>query len=409
MISSAFFQDESTKKLLTRSAAVAAVPMCLHGGDEFRILGVGGCDACAWVNQFVDGKQACRFSRLKAKRLAQKLQVPVAFVCHLGFACVILAPVPESDFTITFGPFIPVEADKGIEYAVRQGLIALGLIDEDSEKLPFSLTDIRIVPQGAIIAAAEWLIEGLQHLFDAYDVSPSSPSVESEFTLESVPQRLPQSIQQDHLDFAIAALGLFSGKTKDTFAFLLDKIEEEGNRLETTRTTIISVLPRLLETAGQMGADMGDAWSAYALVVSKVQNCQNQSDMLKLTRNVLRCAAKACAACAITKSVYLQDVVACIFSEYASSSLLTRIAASAGVAPSTISRMLERLTGVSFSGVVGHIRTMQARRLLRHTTWPVETIAQKVGIGDQSNFSKVFLRHTGVSPGAYRSQFSLKQ
>jgi len=55
--------------------------------------------------------------------------------------------------------------------------------------------------------------------------------------------------------------------------------------------------------------------------------------------------------------------------------------------------------------VLGRIRILHACRLLRTTSLPVTSIAGLVGIHDQANFSKLFLRYRGEPPGAYRARF----
>ena len=48
-----------------------------------------------------------------------------------------------------------------------------------------------------------------------------------------------------------------------------------------------------------------------------------------------------------------------------------------------------------------------ARKFLETTAVPVEEIALQSGYEDVSSFRKLFYRHTGLSPSAYRKKFSL--
>ena len=273
-VSPAFFQDEETRRLLEMAATAAALPMCLHSGDGLKISGWGGCEACTWVNSHGTGKKACRKCRSDAARLTLLEQVPVTFVCHMGFTCVIAAPFRQGGYTVVFGPFIPADAAQGVEFAVRQGLLSLDTSRPTAQPLPFSIKDVRVVPQGSVRAA--------------------------------------------------------------------DRI--------------------------------------------------------------LRGLSRDCAPFFNTRHTYMPLVMASLHRDYASDKLLSRIAREAGVAPSSITRALEKMTGASFSEVLGRIRIHRACRLLRTTAMPTAGIGVLVGISDQSNFCKVFRRYRGCSPGIYREQ-----
>lgn len=58
--------------------------------------------------------------------------------------------------------------------------------------------------------------------------------------------------------------------------------------------------------------------------------------------------------------------------------------------------------GTSYQALVDEVRKEQAQWYLQHTSYPVETIAARLGYLDTSNFSRTFRRWFGVSPSAYR-------
>jgi len=55
-----------------------------------------------------------------------------------------------------------------------------------------------------------------------------------------------------------------------------------------------------------------------------------------------------------------------------------------------------------FMAYLNKIRIEKGRHLLKNTDIPLVDIAGLVGYEDQSYFTKVFKRLTGVSPGKYR-------
>jgi AraC-like DNA-binding protein len=58
--------------------------------------------------------------------------------------------------------------------------------------------------------------------------------------------------------------------------------------------------------------------------------------------------------------------------------------------------------GVSFVGYLHDVRMKMAGVLMLRDDSPLAEVARAVGIPDPSYFSKVFLKHYGVSPTGYR-------
>lgn len=52
------------------------------------------------------------------------------------------------------------------------------------------------------------------------------------------------------------------------------------------------------------------------------------------------------------------------------------------------------------------VRIDQAKRLLETTSWPVSRVVQEVGYEDQSSFTKLFIKKTGLSPARYRHAYN---
>ncbi len=72
------------------------------------------------------------------------------------------------------------------------------------------------------------------------------------------------------------------------------------------------------------------------------------------------------------------------------------------MSPSHFSKVFKEETGVSFVDWLGRIRVDKSKILLRDRAIPLIDVAGMVGFDDQSYFSKVFKRYTGMSPGRFR-------
>lgn len=67
----------------------------------------------------------------------------------------------------------------------------------------------------------------------------------------------------------------------------------------------------------------------------------------------------------------------------------------------TLMRKLKQ-HGASYQGLLDEVRKERAQWYLRHTSYPMESIAERLGYLDTTNFSRTFRRWFGISPSAYR-------
>ena len=58
-------------------------------------------------------------------------------------------------------------------------------------------------------------------------------------------------------------------------------------------------------------------------------------------------------------------------------------------------------TGTTFNRYLNNVRITKAKELIRRGEYRLTDISQMVGYDDQSYFTKVFRRITGLSPGEY--------
>lgn len=79
-----------------------------------------------------------------------------------------------------------------------------------------------------------------------------------------------------------------------------------------------------------------------------------------------------------------------------------------GLSETKISGVLKTTTDMSFKRYLNHIRTEEAKRLLRETDRQVMDIAYKVGYGNISHFNRVFKEAENCSPNEYRKNTSEK-
>lgn len=91
-----------------------------------------------------------------------------------------------------------------------------------------------------------------------------------------------------------------------------------------------------------------------------------------------------------------------IRSQYTGSLSLEKAAEYVHLSPSHFSRIFHEATGESFVAYLTRIRIEKAKSLLQTHSIPLAEIGARTGFKDQSYFTRVFKRSTGMSPGKYR-------
>ena len=72
------------------------------------------------------------------------------------------------------------------------------------------------------------------------------------------------------------------------------------------------------------------------------------------------------------------------------------------MSPTYFSKLFSEEMGCRFTAYLNKVRVEKSKLLLKGSGIPLVDIAGLVGYEDQSYFTKVFKRVTGVSPGKYR-------
>ena len=73
-----------------------------------------------------------------------------------------------------------------------------------------------------------------------------------------------------------------------------------------------------------------------------------------------------------------------------------------GISENYLSRLVKRDTGRSVGAWIDIVRIQRSKHLLATTHQPIIDIAASVGIEDQSYFSRLFKKETGLTPSNYR-------
>ena len=74
--------------------------------------------------------------------------------------------------------------------------------------------------------------------------------------------------------------------------------------------------------------------------------------------------------------------------------------------PTYLSELFKRETGTAISQYITDKRMEAAENMLKYSEYSFDEIAQILAYRSQSHFSKVFKKHSGMTPGEYRTKYA---
>ena len=99
-----------------------------------------------------------------------------------------------------------------------------------------------------------------------------------------------------------------------------------------------------------------------------------------------------------------------IYANYAQDISLNDMAYALGISAKYCGNLFKRLSNDSFKNFLNSYRIQQAKRILEENpNIKVVDLSRQVGFNSSSSFIRVFGKYTGVTPGAYASQYMNRQ
>ncbi|MBR4320316.1 MAG: helix-turn-helix domain-containing protein [Oscillospiraceae bacterium] len=153
------------------------------------------------------------------------------------------------------------------------------------------------------------------------------------------------------------------------------------------------------------------AYQMSDLYIMKADEAQTEAEIRKIHQEMLEGYTRRMQRVRNSK-VYSKQIVKSI--EYISEHLHNRIMLSdmaeyLDISEAYLSRLFKEETGVSFSDYVNQQKVEAAASLLRYSDYTDSEISSLFCFSSQSYFIKVFRKHTGMTPKAYKKQYFMPE
>jgi YesN/AraC family two-component response regulator len=170
-------------------------------------------------------------------------------------------------------------------------------------------------------------------------------------------------------------------------------LEQIRARPQTRRVPVVVITGRVLSFEDIRRLD-------YALVTFQSKGILSSEE----TSASLHRALVAAEALPQQTSIVVKHAIAYLHQNYAQAVSRQELAATVGVSKDYLSHIFHQELGISPWEYLNRYRVKQAKALLLNSNESVMNIAAQVGFNDLSYFNRVFHKHVGCSPRAFREQ-----
>ncbi len=319
----------------------------------------------------------------------------------------------DEDITLFIGPFHPTPLDREQILSMIEQANIPATLTQDVEKYYSSIlyfpTDSHIFTMIDVFCETLWKVNkvSVREVNSASDESPDWYTDSSPTTPDVMSWKIKMT--EERYKFENKMLAAVTKGDADklkgmTAMFSAHNLEQRlsDNLRNTKNYTIImnTLLRKAAENGGVHPIYIDKTSSRFAAKIENLRGVEQAGElMLEMINGYCKLVKKHS-----TKSYSLpvQKAITVIEYDLTADLSLAGIAKMLDINPSYLSTIFKKETGQTLTEYVNRKRMETAMKLLETTRLQVQTIAQQCGILDVHYFSKMFKKHTGVTPKMYR-------
>ena len=406
--------DFRTAEQCARAYSEATGLGCTLSDHTGRVIcefgnGCTKCQLCALAG--IDRKRA-EAAHLYGMSEAARFGGKYIYFCPLGLTCFV-SPVIYGNAAarMTVGPFLMVSREDFIECDLEE---RVHLSEEGQARLLESLQAVPYVDPKRVRALSDLLFFSVRVLGDRSSSVAMLDRQAEESLQEQMsgyisalkgadqPQKYPVKTEKQF----IAAV---AGADREEASRLLNELLgyvffSTGGNFARIKTRAYEIIVLISRAAVDGGAEIAHVMEMNERYFQEIQQIDSIETLCFWLTNVLE---------AYLENVFLfsevrhydviHKAVAYIRAHLTERITLEEVASRVFLTPSYLSRMFKREMGSNFSVYVNRLRVDKSIPLLMQENVRLVDVAQMVGFEDQSYFTKVFKRITGVTPSQFRA------
>ena len=385
----------------------------LADGEPLAAFGAYNCENCRICRLAGKQRTLCVQSHIYGMNEAERFGGKYVYFCPLGLTC-FTSPIVGTDSTdakITVGPFLMVDRQDYIhDDLLPRVQISYDLqeLTEEVEKLPV-LPATRVEDLSSLLFMAVgfmnnvWAASNMLELQESYSIQKQVSSYLSAMKGEKQPPPYPFPLENELLD---SVEHLDRERANRCLNELLGYIFFAlGGNLQVAKSRIYELLVLISRAAVTGGADaqtMLMMTHDYSQIIPRISSMEELCSWLAKAMN--RFMDNLFQFSDVKHANIIHQATRYIREHYAEKLTLNSVAAQVYLSPTYFSRIFRQETGETFNAYLNAVRIEQSKKLLTDQSVRLIDISLMVGFDNQSYFTKVFKRITGMSPLQYREK-----
>ncbi len=407
--------DEKLARECAQAYAASTALGCTLSGREGRVLAEygHGCASCRMCAAAGLPQENCVQAHIYGMQEAERFGGRYIYFCPMGLTCFVSPILGESGMQakITVGPFLMVER---ADYIACELENRLWLSDAAQAKVKDVLEEIPFVPPQRVDQLARLLFMAvgfLNNVSSENRMLEAGKSGEQQGQITSYILKLKQGEDAPRYPFEKerALLQSVARQNKPQAQRLLNELLGAilfagGRELEPVKARLYDLLVLVSRTAIENGADGEQTLELLYQYRRQMQGMQTVDALCLWLSKVLNQFMDNLFGFPSAKHAnVIHRCIQYIGTHYKERITLEETAQRVYLSPPYLSRIFREETGMSFNEYLNQVRVNQAKELLQNRSLSVMDVAYLVGYEDQSYFTKVFKRSTGLLPRAYRN------
>ncbi|MGL6198179.1 MAG: PocR ligand-binding domain-containing protein [Lachnospiraceae bacterium] len=367
---------------------------------------------CCGFQHHLPSDDTCEKIHMSASKRAVALGEPYIFECHANLNHIVFPLITKKTFlgSILVGPFLMDVPDSTLilelvnKYNIPTDQ-ALELYDETS--------DIPVIEPAQVSHISRLLYYMFVHLIDGSieELKQNNQKLLQQSLInDSIQRYKAENISTDSYPYEKEKELIHKVKLGDSNAanaILNDLLGyvlfSEGSSLDIVKTRAIELCALLSRTAIEGGAPTDNILKLNNQFVKSIQQITTLDTLCFRLKEVVETFSESMFNYIPSQnSELIKKAMTYISKHFNETITLEDIATNVHLHPSYFSSMFKTSTGSSFKEYLNMVRVEESKRLLTNTDFSIIDIAIAVGFEDQSYFSKVFKKYTGITPKQYR-------
>lgn len=388
---------------------------CTVSDTEGRLLFEHGygCHSCGLCRAAGLPDENCirahNYGMMEAERFGGKY----IYFCPLGLTCFVSPIIGEagSMAKITVGPFLMVELQDFIDCELKENLHldaltrerVVSLLKKVPQIMPQKVQELSILLFMAVGFLNNVSAENRMLAIERSDLLQGQISGYISQLKNSRSPRYPFELERSLLESL--AQGDKPGTLQKLQEYLAALFAAGGGNPAWMNQKALELIVLLSRTLTEKGADEQQTLFWLQRCQKEVSQRKNFHDLSAWLYETLSDLLDRTAGYADARHAnIIHRCIQYIGTGYAEHLTLESAARALFLSPDYLSRIFSKETGTSFNRYLNNVRITKAKELIRSGNLRLTDISQMVGYDDQSYFTKVFRRITGMSPNEYRKK-----